>query len=193
MWKSRIPEYPRISVIRHGESENNVLGLECADPANAHLFGLTERGRKQVENAASHAEDIDLIVTSPLRRAKDSAEITSRVSGAPVIVDELLIEQNMGIFECKPEAERLKWKLEHNSNLYPGAETPQQMEHRADRLLGKIQEQYQREHVLLVSHGSLLMYFLRRVFDEIDWEAFKRDYTNENRRIFEVTSSGIST
>ena len=77
MWKSNLIARTRISVLRHGESENNLLGIDCADIANKDLYGLTAEGIKQIESVAAEQHDFDMILHSPLRRAVESAHILS--------------------------------------------------------------------------------------------------------------------
>jgi broad specificity phosphatase PhoE len=47
----------RVSVLRHGESENNVLGIECTDLVNKDLYGLTPVGVEQIEHIAEQEYD----------------------------------------------------------------------------------------------------------------------------------------
>ena len=70
-------------VVRHGESEGNAKGL-----AQGRLpFPLTERGRGQARQVAAMVRALgwrpDRIVTSPLRRAVETAEILAGELGSP--------------------------------------------------------------------------------------------------------------
>ncbi len=84
-------------LVRHGESVANAQGL---------LLGrtdaeLTDVGRAQ--SVAAHAllrDPVAEVRTSPLRRARDTAELLDL--GAPVDVDERWIEVDYGEFECQP-------------------------------------------------------------------------------------------
>jgi alpha-ribazole phosphatase len=84
-------------LVRHGESVANAQGL---------LLGrtdaeLTESGRAQAAGARALITDpVAEVRTSPLRRARDTAEILGL--GAPVTVDETWIEVDYGEFECRP-------------------------------------------------------------------------------------------
>ena len=84
-------------LVRHGESVANAQGL---------LLGrtdaeLTDAGRAQSVAARSLLRDpVAEVRTSPLRRARDTAELLDL--GPPVDVDERWIEVDYGEFECQP-------------------------------------------------------------------------------------------
>jgi broad specificity phosphatase PhoE len=73
-------------LVRHAEPVRVAAG-EVAGPADP---GLTSRGAEQARRLASWlaAEGVDAIVTSPLRRARETAAPLAEVTGlAPTIVD----------------------------------------------------------------------------------------------------------
>jgi probable phosphoglycerate mutase len=84
-------------LVRHGESEANARGL---------LLGrtdadLTEVGRAQVVAARTLLrEPVAEVRTSPLRRARDTADLLSL--GVPESVDDRWVEIDYGEFECQP-------------------------------------------------------------------------------------------
>ncbi len=188
MWTSTLASSCRISVLRHGESENNVLGIECTDISNKNLYGLTNTGTDQIRGAVREARDVDIILSSPLRRARETASIASARYDVPVITEELLIEHNVGIFERKSEVERLAWKLKYGSTSYPEGESHKDVESRARILIDKLSEQYRDRHVLLVTHAAFLRCFCREVFDDIEWDNFCELYFGRVRKIFDVQS-----
>ncbi len=185
MWKMQWPGSPRISVLRHGESENNVLGIDCADVCNKNLYGLTQYGVSQIESVAAEPHDFDLILHSPLRRAVETADILARAWEIPAAPEELLVEVQLGIFENRPEADRQAWKQETGLRLHPSGETDEDVEGRVRELLATLDLGYPEASLLLVTHGMLLLYFFSTVFDEINWNEYNRDYKN-GRRVFEV-------
>ena len=87
--------------LRHGETEPNRLGLATGitdAPLNA-------AGRLQAESAA-HAlagREIDAIFSSPLKRARDTAECVAQVLGLPVSIIDEIGERNWGEFEGRPK------------------------------------------------------------------------------------------
>lgn len=87
---------------RHGETPPNRerLLLGRADPP------LTDRGRQQADELAHRlgARGPTKVVTSPLRRARDTASPIAAASGVPVEIDERLIEIDYGEWEGLPFA-----------------------------------------------------------------------------------------
>ena len=68
-------DYVRLYLCRHGQTENNRLGLiqgARVDPP------LNERGRLQAERLGKAWESMDLVLHSPLRRARETATIASQ-------------------------------------------------------------------------------------------------------------------
>ena len=78
-------------VVRHGETEPNVRGvvLGRADPV------LTDRGLRQAAQLGASLPHPDLVLSSPLSRAR----ATAAAFGRPVGVDERWIERDYGILE----------------------------------------------------------------------------------------------
>ena len=97
---------PTFYLLRHGQSEANVLGLIASSMAAAHEgFGLTALGRAQVREAATTARAAGLlpprchVISSPLLRARESAAIAAEVLGTTVLTDARLAERGFGEFE----------------------------------------------------------------------------------------------
>lgn len=91
-----MPPATRILVLRHGQSEWNALGKwqGQADPP------LTDAGREQAYRAAELLGQFDLIATSDLQRAHETAAIISNTLGiGPVLIDERLRETHVGEWE----------------------------------------------------------------------------------------------
>ena len=85
-------------LFRHGETEYNRLGLRQGQGIDA---GLYETGRLQAQKLAVYLEEkeIEVIYTSPLRRARQTAEIAAVRLCIAVISDERLLEGNFGAAE----------------------------------------------------------------------------------------------
>jgi len=76
------------SLVRHGE----VLNPEHIVYADLAGFPLSQNGRRQVEDAAVRLPLHATVVSSPLERAVETAEIISEARDGRVIVDEALTE-----------------------------------------------------------------------------------------------------
>ena len=88
--------------IRHGETVWNVENKICG----ATDIELTQRGHEQaIETGKRILEQgitADVILTSPLVRAKETARHISEITGLPMEVEPRLIEQNFGRYESTP-------------------------------------------------------------------------------------------
>jgi probable phosphoglycerate mutase len=89
--------------LRHGESANNRLDIvngwtDCP---------LSDAGRDQARSVAGRlaGQEIAVIYTSPLLRARETAEIVADAAGARIVVLENLKERNWGALENRPRAE----------------------------------------------------------------------------------------
>ena len=85
--------------LRHGES----IGNAQARWQGQSDYPLTDRGRAQVRALAerwkSERVKFDLILVSPLGRAKETAEIIASAVDAKVEVDSILLERHIGEME----------------------------------------------------------------------------------------------
>ena len=115
----------RLYFVRHGESEANTTGLFSNRPPGA---ALTAAGREQAESLAVRLHDagITQIYSSPLLRARQTAEILSAALNAPVEVTDALREYDMGIYEGTkdPVAGRkpntvLAWTIQNSNQRVP--------------------------------------------------------------------------
>jgi len=86
-----------ITLLRHGESQGNFEGRHQGQ-AN---FPLTDLGRQQtralVERWLSEKMAFDLIISSPLLRARQTAEIISTELHTPLELDPLWMERDNGL------------------------------------------------------------------------------------------------
>ena len=148
----------KLGLLRHGQTDWNIQFL---------LQGVTdipmnEQGLLQAEAAsrALIAAEWDVILTSPLSRARQTAEIVASRGGfSEIQVEELLLERSFG------EAEGLShedWKkLYRNLDEIPGGESVSQLTTRSHLLLETVLERYPGKSVLAVSHGA----FIRKVIE----------------------------
>ncbi len=136
----------RLRIVRHGESEGNVAGTLQGCRIDAPL---SSRGRRQAEALSIRlsGDGIDLVVASPLSRAKETAEILAAPHGLGVRVDPELVEFDWGTWTGRPlddalEAEvkklRARWRAGHVEEPAPGGESPVQAASRASRVLERL-------------------------------------------------------
>lgn len=103
-----------IYVLRHGETDWNRQRLLQGRTDVA----LNENGRRLAKKTAEGMKEIpfDLVFTSPLSRAKETAKIVLGDRKIPVIEDERIIEISFGADEGKPW--RKTKAFEGNPNIY---------------------------------------------------------------------------
>ncbi|GLX94424.1 bifunctional RNase H/acid phosphatase [Herbidospora sp. NBRC 101105] len=153
-------------LLRHGQTplsvERRFSGL--GDPA------LTELGEAQAEKAAARlaGAKLDAIVSSPLARARQTAEAVAKATGLPVHVDDDLRETDFGAWEGRTFAEiRDRWPHEMNAWLAdpavapPGGESFQAAGHRVQRARDRILAGHPGETVLVVSHVTPIKLLVR--------------------------------
>lgn len=143
-------------VMRHAEAQRNV---DHIINTGATPSPLTDHGKEQVVAAAERlqGETFAAIITSPLQRAKETADIVAKTLGIKkVIVDERLAEYQLGpSMEGKTEEEYLAAYPTYESRFLqqpPGGETLFDLKARVWSALQELNETYAGKQVLLVSH-----------------------------------------
>lgn len=163
-----------IFLLRHGETDWNKQGR-----IQGHTdILLNENGKKQIALTAAGLAGIcpnmDVILCSPLLRAKESAVIAAEQLHYPkdnIIEEPLLIERCFGEAEGLTAAEREeRYPNYHYSDIgyvFPGMELYEELIERADRVFRKITDIYKdKGNILAVSHGALLAAIITAVTDK---------------------------
>ena len=142
----------KIYVTRHGQTDWNVQG-KTQGRTDIELNEVGIEQAKQTKEELKNV-DIDLIICSPLKRAKQTAEIINEGRNIQIIFDNQIIERNFGEFEGK----KIKFDEFWDYNAHPRyqrAETIQEIISRISNFLDKIKEEYKDKNVLLVTHGGV--------------------------------------
>lgn len=165
-----------IYFVRHGQTDYNVLGKYYGRTDVV----LNETGQKQAREIAKFLSGIsfDKIITSPLKRAYDTAKIIGEGRQIVIEKEELLCEQNFGIFEGKSYSElqkeypqELKVWNEDFSNIAPrNGESFRQVRERVDRFVEKLKLQKE-EKILIVAHKGTFGHFFASML-ELPLEGF---------------------
>ncbi len=155
-----------IGLVRHGITEWNLLGI-AQGSANV---SLNETGKKQamaLGNRLATEEAWDLIVSSDLARAKETAEVISEKLALPIrFFDERLREMFGGEIEGTTEEQRMeKWGADWRQ-LDLGMESTADVGKRGVEALEHIAKEFQGKRVLVISHGGLIGITLRRLLPE---------------------------
>ncbi|MBI3442463.1 MAG: class I tRNA ligase family protein [Candidatus Sungbacteria bacterium] len=149
----------RYLIMRHGEALSNVKDATAVRSGN---FPLTLKGRTQVEKTAKRLkkEKIDLIVASPVMRARETAEIVAKAIGIEKVhTDERLEEVRIGVFEGKPGNEYKNFFGSFADRFTirpPGGENWSDLRVRMLDAIADLEKKYANKKILVVSHEAAL-------------------------------------
>lgn len=164
----------KIYVVRHGETNENISKMMQGNMDTE----LNDAGRKQAYDLVKKVAscDVDLIFSSPLKRAYDTAKIIAQ--GKRIVVDERLKSRNHGEFQGISRNEiNLKdyWNIKKNIR-YEKAESVKDLYDRIDSLLMDIKRYYPDKKVLLVTHSGItriLYYYFNGIPEDGDLTSYK--------------------
>ena len=137
-------------LVRHGRTEANASGLLLgrSDPA------LDVLGERQAAAVGSAIGPVDRVVSSPLRRAVQTAE----AFGRPVVIDDRWIELDFGSLEGTPvtAVPAATWEAWRNDLGWApsGGESHRQLGERVRPACEELSEVAGVEDVVVVSHVS---------------------------------------
>lgn len=139
---------PKVIIfVRHGQSETNRRGIVSSAVEG---YPLTEKGIEQAHRAAGTIASlprVDAIYSSPVLRARQTAEILGERIGLAPMMDWRLRERWFGQLEDKPEPlDDGSWKLDPKNGLMPWDELRKGMDAFIRESLGKM--------VVAVTHGD---------------------------------------
>jgi len=154
-----IDPMPEIYVIRHGETEWSLSGKHTG----VTDIPLTEHGREQASllRPALITKNFQLVLTSPLQRARQTCELAGLAARAQIDPD--LMEWNYGDYEGltseQIHVDRPGWTI-FNDGGGPGGETPEQVGVRVDRVIARVRALS--GDAILFAHGHVLRVFTAR-------------------------------
>ena len=172
----------KLYVIRHGETMEN---------ANNCLVGrinssLTSKGKEQAKQVSNYFKDkkIDLIVSSPLDRCKETAQIIS--NGVSIIYSDKLLGRDHGKFTGKPKNSiNFDEYWNYNKNIqYKKAESVKKLYNRVATLIEELKEKYQNKNIIIVTHSGI-MRVLYYYFKGIPEDGILSEITIKNCEVFE--------
>ena len=177
-WTGRGSTVPtRLLLLRHGQSPLSVE-RRYSGRGNPELTreGLEQAAAAATALAARHVStaggNIRAVVSSPLMRARQTAEPVAGVLGLGVTVDERLTETDFGAWEGltfseaaqrDPDVHRA-W-LGDSSVSPPGGESFDVVAQRVDAALGGLLRRFPGQTVAVVSHVTPIKLILRRALD----------------------------
>ncbi|MCY9784518.1 histidine phosphatase family protein [Nocardiopsis sp. EMB25] len=156
-WASAEEHPTRLVLLRHGQTP---LSVERRFAGRGD-FPLTDHGHAQARSAARRlaAWPIDVVVSSPLRRARDTAAYTAEELGLPIEVDEGFVETDFGDWEGMTFAEARErapgavdaW-LADPETAPPGGESFAKAAERVGAARAALLDRYPGRTVLVVTH-----------------------------------------
>lgn len=176
----------RLLLVRHGENRAN-LTKEFSHRSVG--YPLTAKGRLQAEQTAAYlvGYPVTQIFTSPLKRARETAQIIAAKVGVSVTVLEGFRELNVGTLEAQPPS-AASWRLHDDivrawtdgdaEARFPGGES-------FTELLARVRGGYEAmcagrdgETLVLVAHGGSLGLPLLTLASDLDQELLRTTHHN---------------
>ncbi|MFA5576065.1 MAG: histidine phosphatase family protein [Tissierellaceae bacterium] len=152
----------RIYLIRHGESEWNILH-KIQGQKNVPL---TEHGREQARQLGNRLinENIDIIYSSDLSRALETATTISKLMRKPAIKAKEIREINFGPWEGltieeikqKHRQDYCTWLKEPDKLKLEGGETLAMLEERVMEFMDNVLNNNNSKNIAIVSHSATL-------------------------------------
>ena len=158
------------TILRHGETP---LSLEKRFSGRGDA-ALTDRGIAQAEAAAGRLAGLglDAIISSPLRRTRQTAEIVATRIGADVVIEEGFQETDFGQWEGmtfgevgKSSPDALREWLDDPNIAPPGGESMVATAHRVQAARDRTIAAHPNAKVLVVTHVTPIKLLLRDALD----------------------------
>ncbi len=175
----------KLYLSRHGETDVNTMDRVCGLTEAM----LTEKGRAQAAALGERVKGlgIDIIISSPMKRARETSAIASEICGAQIVVDDRLIEQNYGIYEG---VDRYHEGFLANKRMfaykYPGGESMMQVAYRTYSFIEDLKEKYAGKNVLVICHGGVCRVLRTYFVDMTNDEFFRYSMDNAGLEEYEL-------
>lgn len=172
----------RLYVARHGQTQYNLEQRICGRAD----VELTNRGLMQANDLAEQMVNysVDLIISSPLQRARKTAEIVGQKVGAPVIYEDRLMERDFGLTDGTYEGTPgFTHTFQQFGYQYPEGETLLRVVQRVYNLLDEIKFRYENKNIMIISHGGVCR-VINSYFSSLSNEEFF-DFFLENCKVLE--------
>lgn len=192
----------KLYFVRHGESAANLL-MKFSNSGVKHP--LTERGIEQAQILAERLADLpfEIICTSPVLRAIQTAQIISKKLGVAVEITEALREWNVGTYEGTTDPKgwelhkevQMDWFFHNNpESKMPGGENFIEIQARFVPFIDTLLQRYQDtdRNILCVAHGGLYLAMLPVIFKNIDHKSVaEQGYAHTTLTVTEVRVDGL--
>ncbi len=180
-----------IIFLRHGQAKNNTERILAG---RTEGVPLTDVGIKQAEHTAELLEhmNVSAIYSSPIERAKHTAEIVGKHNSLDVAIDDRLIELDMGKFTGVPYDEIFTshgnvFMKFYNGELeiaHNGVETFSEVKKRVLGIVDHVIEKHPDENVVLVTHMDPIKAMLSTIVDLSPTNLFELIIENASLNLF---------
>lgn len=176
------PGVAALVLVRHGESEGNLADRAALAAREARLdldrrdadVRLSETGVQQAQAVHRYlasrpeGERPTAVVSSPYRRARQTAEIAVAELDVPLVVDERVRERDLGAFDGltwigiqqqHPDESERRARTGKFYYRPPGGESWADVVLRVRQVLLELQERYAGERLFVFSHQATIMSF----------------------------------
>lgn len=143
----------KVKFVRHGETDLNRPIRRMQGVSN---YDLNENGIKQAEETRDKlaSEEFDIIISSPLKRARHTAEIINEAHKLQLIFDDRITERNYGELEgelVKTEYLNLNFDYENING-----ESLDKYTVRLKSFIADIKEKYADKKILVIAHNGII-------------------------------------
>lgn len=179
----------RLYIVRHGETDWNKKKLV----QGRRDISLNAYGRHLAEETSEGMKEypIDLAYTSPLSRARETAEIILKGRNVPIYEEQRIQEISFGSYEgmsCidKTRKENLEFQkfFQDTGNYIPptGAESVEQLYERTGDFLESLirDEKLKEKKILISTHGAAMTAMLNRMKGSLSVEHFWKNEVPPN-------------
>lgn len=167
----------KLYVLRHGETNENITKVMQGNMETL----LNDTGKKQAYDLRDKIKEvgIDLIISSPKKRALETAQIAA--PGIEIIEDNRLLSRDHGEFQGMTRDQinlHDYWNIKKNIQ-YERAETVGEIFNRVSSLLNDILIKYSDKTVMIVTHSGItrVLYYYFNGFPE-DGDLTEYESTN---------------
>jgi len=181
----------QIIFLRHAQAKNNTERILAG---RSEGVPLTDTGIKQAEQTSQLLKQMNIsaIYSSPIERAKHTAEITGKHISLDVTIDDRLNELDMGKFTNMPYDEIFKshgnvFMKFYNGELeiaHNGVETFPDVKKRILGIVEHVIEKHSDENVLLVTHMDPIKAMLSTIVDLSPTNLYELIIANASLNIF---------
>jgi probable phosphoglycerate mutase len=155
-----------ILLLRHGQTDANASNVvQGHQPTPLNAIGQ-EQAMKLARRLAAWTPKIQIVISSDLPRAVQTAEPIAAALDVPVVINAAWRERHFGEMEGKTVEPHQVWSFASGDVVLPGAETYGDFHRRVQNALLAIRSQVgQKRVVAVVTHGGPCRAILRMLVD----------------------------